>query len=101
MGLDVWFREDVTNRLLALYQANERALTLARRYGMDAEAADLCWQVYIGCLLDVATSFGLALAIPKRKKVTYDREEIDRRAGHAGIPAATPGHRRGIESQDG
>lgn len=61
MGLDIYFREDVANALLALAQANEQALDLAERYGMNPEAARLCREVYAGALRDVAASFSLSL----------------------------------------
>jgi len=67
MSLDIYFIKDVTDRLQALHQANNRALALAQRYGMDAEAAGLCRAVYAGALADVGVAFGLAVA--KHQKV--------------------------------
>jgi len=72
MSLDIFFMEDIRNALLALDQANDAALAVAARYGMNTEVAELCRKIYAGALADVGLSFGLSqtvLVIPERRKV--------------------------------
>jgi hypothetical protein len=92
MALDIFFHEGISDRLTALAQANDRALALALRYGMDAEAAELCRAVYAGALGDVARAFGLVLAIPKREEVIDNAIETIPEMGNYADRPALSGH---------
>jgi hypothetical protein len=59
MGLDVFFPENIARTLLALSQANARAVTLARRYGASDRIVSIAADAYQAALDDVAMAFGL------------------------------------------
>jgi hypothetical protein len=75
MSLDIYFPENIASTLLALSQANQRAMILARRYGADERLIRLAADVYQAALDDVATAFRLArpemLMILEARKVEY------------------------------
>lgn len=60
MALDIYFADDVADRLLALAQANERALAQAQEFGANPRLIALARSAYQGALADVGVSFGLA-----------------------------------------
>jgi len=64
MSLDIFYHDDVQDRLDALHQSNERWLSLALNLGANARDIALVRSVVAGMLDDVATSFGLRRAEP-------------------------------------
>lgn len=59
MSLDIYFSENIARTLLALSQANTRAMGLARRYGTDERLIAIAETAYQAALDDVGASFGL------------------------------------------
>lgn len=59
MSLDIYFREDIQDRLDSLCQANERLLTLVEGTGASPRDIALVRAAIRGTLADVAVSFGL------------------------------------------
>jgi len=63
MSFDIFFNEDVARTLLALSQANARAMILAKRYGADDRFIAIAEAAYQAALDDIAAAFGLSPAI--------------------------------------
>ena len=59
MALDIFFKEDIQDRLDSLRQTNERLLTLAEDLGADARDIGLIRAVIMDTLDAVGVSFGL------------------------------------------
>lgn len=75
MGLDMWFREDVT-RILALTLEVQRNAARALA-PLDTEAAATYQRGFVDALLAVAVGFGVrapstAVRVPKEKEVIKD-----------------------------
>ena len=59
MGLDIYFDDDIINRLVALTLANLRAMVWARQFGANRRDIAIARTAYQAALADVGVSFGL------------------------------------------
>lgn len=59
MSMMFYFPEDISHRLAALAQNNERNLRLAEALGANGRDINLIRAVIMGTLADIAISFGL------------------------------------------
>jgi len=83
MSLDIYFADDVADRLEALRQSNLRMLALAESLGADPRILTIVRAAVMGTLSDVAVSFGLhrpdTLAAPQflESRYVFSAEAVD------------------------